>query len=69
MTQSIEQAVESARQQIAARDPQLSVGTPGFYLEIDLPMSGRAALDQLADRRQHMELVAVHEPTQPGAPI
>lgn len=69
LLQSIEQAVEGARQQIAARNVQLSVGTPGFYLEIDLPSSERAGLDQLADRRQHMELVAVHEPVQPGAPI
>ena len=69
LTQSIEQAIEAARQQIAARDGQLSVGMPGFYLEIDLPASERAALDQLANRRQHMELVAVHEPEQPGAPI
>lgn len=69
LLQSIEQAVEGARQQIAARNAQLSVGTPGFYLEIDLPSSERAGLDQLADRRQHMELVAVHEPAQPGAPI
>ena len=59
LAQSIEQAVESARQQIAARDAQLSVGTPGFYLEIDLPASERVGLDQLADRRQHIELVAV----------
>ncbi|CAH1648115.1 S8 family peptidase [Chelatococcus asaccharovorans] len=69
LTQSIGQAIEGARQQIAARDAQLSVGTPGFYLEIDLPASERVALDQLADRRQHMELVSIHEPDQPGAPI
>lgn len=69
LLQSIEQAVEGARQQIAARDAQLAVGMPGFYLEIDLPSSERAGLDQLADRRQHMELVAVHEPAQLGAPI
>ena len=69
LLQSIEQAVESARQQIAGRDAQLAVGIPGFYLEIDLPSSERAGLDQLADRRQHMELVAVHDPVQPGGPI
>lgn len=69
LLQSIEQAVEGARRQIASRDAQLTVGIPGFYLEIDLPSSERAGLDQLADRRQHMELVAVHEPAQPGAPI
>lgn len=69
LAHSIQQAIEGARQQIAARDAQLSVGTPGFYLEIDLPASERVALDQLADRRQHMELVSIHEPVQPGAPI
>jgi hypothetical protein len=69
LTKSIEQAVEDARQQIAARDGQLSVGMPGFYLEIDLPASERAVLDQLANRRQHMELVAVREPEQPGGKI
>ncbi len=66
---SIEQAVESARQQIAARNAQLSVGIPGFYLEIDLPSSERTGLDQLTDRRQNMELVAVKEPVQPGGPL
>lgn len=69
LANSIQQAIEGARQQIAARDAQLSVGTPGFYLEIDLPASERVALDKLADRRQHMELVSIHEPAQPGAPI
>lgn len=69
LLQSLEQAVEGARQQIAARDAQIAVGIPGFYLEIELPSSERAVLDQLANRRQHMELVAVHEPAQPGAPI
>lgn len=69
LLQSLEKAVVDARQQIAARDAQLAVGIPGFYLEIELPSSERVVLDQLADRRQHMELVAVHEPAQPGAPI
>lgn len=69
LANSIEQAIEGARKQIAARDAQLSVGTPGFYLEIDLPASERVALDQLADRRQHMELVSIHEPAQPGGLI
>ncbi|MDX8448280.1 S8 family peptidase [Mesorhizobium captivum] len=69
LSQAIEHAVEGGRQQIAARDPQLSVGVPGFYLEIDLPASERPGIDQLADRRQHIELVAVQEPAQPGGPI
>ncbi len=69
LARSIAEAVGSARAQIAARDAQLSVGTPGFYLEIDLPASERVGLDQLANRSQHMELVAVREPAEPGDPI
>lgn len=69
LAQSIEQVIEAARQQIAARDGQLSVGMSGFYMEIDLPAAERAVLDQLVNRRQHMELVAIQEPEQPGAPI
>ena len=38
-----------------------SVGKPGFYLEIELPWTARSVLDQLAGRRQQMEVVAVRE--------
>src|ERR1035437_1538842 len=62
-------ALTAARQQMADRDAGIAAGTPGFYLEIQLPGSERAGLDQLADRRQHMEVVAVREPTQPGDPF
>ena len=34
-----------------------------------LPGSERAASIYLADRRQHMEVVAVREPTEPGGPL
>jgi len=47
LLQSIDRAVETARAQIAGRDPQLAVGVPGFYLDIDLPASARLVLDQL----------------------
>ena len=68
--QAFGQAVDDAREQMAARDAGVAVGTPGFYLEVAMPSSGaRAGLDLLADRRQHMEVVAVREPEQPGAPL
>ena len=51
------------------RDAGVAVGTPGFYLEVQLPGTERAGLDLLADRRQHMEVVAVREPEQPGDPL
>ncbi|GEC17167.1 hypothetical protein [Nitrobacter winogradskyi] len=63
------QALGAARQQMAGRDTGVAVGTPGFYLEIQLPGSERAGIDLLADRRQHMEVVAVREPEQPGDPL
>jgi hypothetical protein len=69
LAQAVGQALEAARQQIAARDAAMAVGTPGFYLEVQLPSSERAGVDLLADRRQHMEVVAVREPEQPGDPL
>jgi hypothetical protein len=66
---TVGQAIQAARVQIAARDPNLAVGLPGFYLDIELPARERVALDQLADRRQKMEVVAVHEPAGEGEPL
>lgn len=69
LAQAVGQALEAAHQQMAARDIGVAAGTPGFYLEVQLPGTERAGLDLLADRRQHMEVVAVREPTQPGDPL
>lgn len=69
LVQAVGQALGAARQQMAGRDAGVAVGTPGFYLEIQLPGSERAGLDLLADRRQHMEVVAVREPEKPGDPL
>lgn len=54
LIQAVGQAIQAARVQIAARDLNLAVGLPGFYLDIELPVRERVALDQLADRRQKM---------------
>jgi hypothetical protein len=62
-------ALETARQQIAGRDGAIATGIPGFYLEIQLPFSERSVIDQLADRRQKMELLAVRTSTQEGRPL
>ena len=69
LAQAVGQALDAARQQMAARDAGVAVGTPGFYLEVQLPGTERAGLDLLADRRQHMEVVAVREPAHPGDPL
>ncbi len=60
-------ALDAARLQLAERDPALTAGTPGFYLEVVVPAGERAVIDQLADRRKHMEVVAVREVA--GQPI
>lgn len=54
-------ALDAARRQLADRDAGLAAGTPGFYLEVVVPSGERAVIDQLADRRKHMEVVAVRE--------
>jgi hypothetical protein len=69
LAQAVGQALNAARQQMSARDAGIAVGTPGFYLEVQLAGSERAGLDLLGDRRQHMEVVAVREPAEPGDPL
>jgi hypothetical protein len=51
LAHAVGQAIDAARQQMASRDAGVAVGTPGFYLEVELPASERAGLDLLADRR------------------
>lgn len=53
-------AVALAEKQIAARDPAVSAGTPGFYLEIEVLGTQQAVLDQLEYRggKDRIELVA-----------
>ncbi|RWO93810.1 MAG: S8 family peptidase [Mesorhizobium sp.] len=69
LEQAIGAALAAARQQMADRDAAIAAGTPGFYLEVELPGSERAGVDQLADRRQKMEVVAVREPAVPGGAL
>lgn len=55
------QAIEAAEQQIRTRDADIEGGHRGFYLEFSLPLTQRAMLDKLEDRRgaDHIELVSV----------
>ena len=49
-----------ARERIANRDPEISGGIPGFYLEFELPQSQQSVLDKLEYQgRNRIELVAV----------
>jgi hypothetical protein len=58
-------AVEADRQN---RDPELLAGTPGFYLDFELPAGSENAAELLENRLKHIELVAFRQPdkTQPA---
>lgn len=61
LEQAIGQALQEGRQRREVSDEFATSGEPGLYLEIELPSVGRGVIDQLADRRQNMELVTVRE--------
>lgn len=57
----IAHAVSAAEAQLAGRDPELSAGRPGFYLEFEIPSAQAAAVEKLENKqgRFPIELVAV----------
>ncbi|MCP4384358.1 MAG: S8 family peptidase [Hyphomicrobiales bacterium] len=61
LEQALTEAIAAADQQIAARNPEIAGGSPGFYLEFDIGSEQREILDRLEDKRghDHIELVAV----------
>jgi len=52
-------AVEADRQN---RDPELHAGTPGFYLDFEIPAGSEKAAELLENRPKHIELVAFRQP-------
>lgn len=52
-------AVEADRQN---RDPELHAGTPGFYLDFEIPAGSEKAAELLENRLKHIELVAFRQP-------
>lgn len=52
-------AVETDRQN---RDTQLLAGTPGFYLDFEIPVGSEKAAELLENRLKHIELVAFRQP-------
>lgn len=63
LSASIGVALEAARAQLGARAITVAEGVPGFYLQIEVPASERAVIDQLGNRQKKIEVVAVREPT------
>ena len=56
-------ALRQARDTLADRDPGLATGEPGFYLQFDIPVADRDAVDALESKRSAIELVAVRPPS------
>ena len=54
-------AMAAAQAQRAERDPDVLTGTPGFYLDFEIPAGSEDAAERLENRRKHIELVAVRQ--------
>jgi hypothetical protein len=65
LKQAVDQAIEQARAQIAAREEGVAEGTPGFYLQFELPIDHQHVVDSLENKTKAIELVAVQPPA-PG---
>jgi len=59
LKQAIEEAIVKANQQLKARESDIAVGDPGFYLEFQIQADKVNAFEKLADKRKKIELVAV----------
>jgi hypothetical protein len=59
LEQAMGVALGAARAQFAARPAPIAEGVPGFYLEVEIPFAERDVIPQLANRNQHLEVVAV----------
>jgi hypothetical protein len=69
LAEAITTAVIAAQRQLDAREDHLAAGSKGFYLDIEIPAGAAGVIDQLADRRKHMEVVAVQSAAIPGGPL
>src|SRR5580658_5828419 len=52
-------AMAAAAVERGEREPDILAGTPGFYLDFELPLGSEDAAERLENRRKHIELVAV----------
>jgi Subtilase family len=66
---AVDQAIVQARAQIAAREAGAAEGTPGFYLQFDIPAGHQSAIDSLENKPKAIELVAVRPPAEGDATI
>lgn len=64
LARAMGQALQQARATLAERDPGITAGEPGFYLQFDIPVAERDAVEALESKRSAIELVAVRPPAE-----
>ncbi|TQF78654.1 S8 family peptidase [Elioraea sp. Yellowstone] len=64
LERAIGTALAEGRRRIAARETSIAEGEPGFYLEFDIPVAERAAVEGLENKPKAIELVAVRPPAE-----
>ena len=58
---ALAEAMTAAAAQRTERDPDVLTGTPGVYLDFEIPAGSEAAAEGLENRRKHIELVALRQ--------
>ena len=58
---ALAEAMAAAAVQRTERDPDVLAGTPGFYLDFEIPAGSEDAAERLENRHKHIELVAVRQ--------
>lgn len=64
LKQAVDSAIAQARSRIAARRQDVAEGTPGFYLQFELPIEHQFVVDSLENKPEKIELVAVQPPAE-----
>jgi hypothetical protein len=61
---ALEGALAAGEVRRQERDPNVAAGTPGFYLDFEIPPGVEDAVELLENRVKHIELVAVRQPSE-----
>ncbi len=58
---ALAEAMTAAVAQRSERDPAVVAGTPGVYLDFEIPAGSEEAAERLENRQKHIELVALRQ--------
>lgn len=61
LQQALNQAINEAKQNLDSRDPEIAIGTSGFYLEFQIHADKADAFERLENKTKGIELVAVRK--------